>query len=45
MVGFNAISEMISSTIITAAVGTALSKSTSDSGSPDCKTRYCCIKV
>ena len=34
MVGVNAISEMVSSTVITAAVGTALSKGTPDSGSP-----------
>ena len=45
MVGVNAISEMVSSTIITAAVGTALSKAHLISGSPDCKNRYCSIKI
>ena len=44
MVGVNAISEMVSSTVITAAVGTALSKAHLIPAVPDCKTRYCRIK-
>ena len=44
MVGVNAISEMVSSTIITAAVGTALSKAHLIPAVQIVKIRYCSIK-